>query len=86
MPHIRPISDLRNRSREISKLCHSSGAPVFITKNGKEDLVVLSQSAYDQQQARLELYERLEEAAADAKTGRGAISHARMMRKLRQPH
>ncbi len=39
MPAIRPISDLRNRANEISELCHCADEPVFITKNGQDDLI-----------------------------------------------
>ena len=38
MPKIRPISDLRNKSHEISRICHDSGEPVYITKNGEDEL------------------------------------------------
>ena len=41
MPQIRPITDLRNTT-EISDLCHARREPVFITKNGYGDLVVMS--------------------------------------------
>ena len=41
MPQIRPITDLRNTS-EISDACHARREPVFITKNGYGDLVVMS--------------------------------------------
>ena len=61
MPQIRPITDLRN-TNEISELCHASKEPVFITKNGYGDLVVMSIEAYD---------ELIETAAIDA-----AISEA----------
>ncbi|MBI4371525.1 MAG: type II toxin-antitoxin system Phd/YefM family antitoxin [Elusimicrobia bacterium] len=84
MPIIRPISDLRNHTQAISALCHRHSEPVFITKNGKDDLVVMSQAAYEQQRARLELYERLDEAASDAAGGDRGISHARMMAKLKK--
>jgi len=47
MPDIRPISDLRSRFAEISKLAHESGEPIFLTKNGYGDLVVLSVEAYE---------------------------------------
>ena len=47
MPQIRPITDLRNTS-EISELCHANREPVFITKNGYGDLVVMSIEAYDE--------------------------------------
>lgn len=47
MPQIRPITDLRNTT-EISELCHSQREPVFITKNGYGDLVVMSIEAYEE--------------------------------------
>ena len=65
MPKIRPISDLRNKANEISRLCHSSGEPVFITKNGQDDLVVMSMAAWEREQGRLELYRLLDESVAD---------------------
>ena len=46
MPQIRPITDLRNTT-EISELCHANKEPLFITKNGYGDLVVMSIEAYD---------------------------------------
>lgn len=69
MPIIRPISDLRNKSAEIEELCRETGEPVFITKNGEGDLVVMSLAAYERDQARLELYRLLDEAEADVKGG-----------------
>ncbi len=47
MPQIRPITDLRN-TNEISELCHAKNEPVFITKNGYGDLVVMSIEAYEE--------------------------------------
>ena len=46
MPHIRPITDLRN-TNEISELCHAQNEPVFITKNGYGDLVIMSMETYE---------------------------------------
>lgn len=46
MPQIRPITDLRN-TNEISDICHAKKEPVFITKNGYGDLVVMSIETYD---------------------------------------
>lgn len=46
MPQIRPITDLRN-TNEISDLCHARREPVFITKNGYGDLVVMSIETYE---------------------------------------
>ncbi len=47
MPDIRPISDLRSRFAEISRLAHEKNEPIFLTKNGYGDLVVLSVEAYE---------------------------------------
>jgi PHD/YefM family antitoxin component YafN of YafNO toxin-antitoxin module len=47
MVMIRPSSDLRNKYSEISSFCHTYNEPVFITKNGAGDLVVLSNAEYE---------------------------------------
>ena len=47
MPLIRPITDLRN-TNEISDVCHARKEPVFITKNGYGDLVVMSIETYEE--------------------------------------
>jgi len=83
MPNIRPISDLRNRANEISRLCHSTAEPVFITKNGREDLVVMSQASYERQKAKLELYAKLDEAEKESSAGRGAVAHDELMLRLK---
>lgn len=62
MPSIRPISDLRNKANDISEYCHTSREPVFITKNGIGDMVVMSIEAYERQQALVSLYTKLAEA------------------------
>ena len=46
MPQIKPITDLRNTT-EISELCHAKNEPVFITKNGYGDLVIMSIKTYE---------------------------------------
>lgn len=65
MPKIRPISDLRNNANEISEYCRTEREPVFITKNGVGDMVVMSMEVYERQQALIELYEKLLEAEAE---------------------
>ncbi|MEI8131353.1 MAG: type II toxin-antitoxin system Phd/YefM family antitoxin [Leptolinea sp.] len=69
MPNIRPISDLRNKANEISEFCHNTLEPIFITKNGVGDLVVMSINAYEQQQAKIDLYTRLAEAEVEIANG-----------------
>ena len=69
MPTSRSSADLRNSYNEISSFCHQYGEPVFITKNGKGDLAVLSIEAYEQLLGRFELYGLLQEGLDDIKTG-----------------
>jgi len=66
MPLIRPISDLRNRALEISELCHAEEQPIFITRNGKGDLVVMSQAHYERLQSLIELYQKYGELITSA--------------------
>ena len=47
MPQIRPISDLRDTNM-ISEICHAKDEPVYITKNGYGDLVVMSMETFEQ--------------------------------------
>ncbi len=69
MPTIKSSADLRNGYNEISSFCHQYGEPVFITKNGKGDLAVLSIEAYEQLLGRFELYGLLQEGMENIKTG-----------------
>lgn len=69
MPTIKSSADLRNSYNEISTFCHQYGEPVFITKNGKGDLAVLSIEAYERLLGRFELYGLLEEGLNDIATG-----------------
>ena len=69
MPHIRSSADLRNGYNEISNLCHEYGEPVFITKNGKGDLAVMSIEAYEQLEGRLKLYGLIQEGLDDIANG-----------------
>lgn len=47
MAKIRPCADLRNNYNEISRICHETNEPIYITKNGFSDLVVLSDTSYE---------------------------------------
>ena len=55
MPTIKSSADLRNNYNEISTYCHNYPEPVFITKNGKGDLAVMSIEAYEELTSRFEL-------------------------------
>lgn len=47
MPQIIPIKELKNTS-EISEMCHSADEPIYITKNGYGDMVIMSMEVYEQ--------------------------------------
>lgn len=82
MPIIRPISDLRNNFNDISEICHTESEPVFITKNGQGNLVVMSMALYEKQQALIELYQKLSVAEAESKYSNNRISHKNLMKEL----
>ena len=61
---------MRNNYNEISNFCHQYKEPVFITKNGKGDLAVMSIDAYEELTARFELYGALKQGLDDIEAGR----------------
>ena len=67
MNMIRPVSDLRNNFAEISNIVHETAQPVFLTKNGYGDMVVLSMEAFENLQFESEVYFKLKEAEMEAK-------------------
>lgn len=70
MPNIKSSTDLRNNYNDISTFCHESREPVFITKNGRGDLVVMSIETYEALSGKLELYRLLDEGRAAVKAGK----------------
>jgi len=75
MPQIRPVSDLRNHFADISRIIHESEEPIFLTKNGYGDMVVMSIESYEKFQLEHELYFKLREAAIEAKETDIRYSH-----------
>lgn len=65
MPKIKASSDIRNNYNEISQFCHQYDEPVYITKNGKGDLAVLSIEAYERLVGKFELQQLLNEGLSD---------------------
>ncbi len=59
MPQIIPIKDLKNTS-EISDMCHKSKEPIYITKNGYGDMVIMSMEIYESAMRRLSVYRDVE--------------------------
>jgi len=69
MPIIRPVSDLRNNFTHISSVLHSEDEPIFLTKNGVGDIVVMSIEHYEKQMAKIDLYGKLEKAENEISNG-----------------
>ncbi len=84
MPTIKPVSELRNNFAGISEICHANGEPVFLTKNGKGDLVVMSQALYEKYMAMIDLYQKLEVAEKQEAEGAECLSHDEVFSKLRK--
>jgi prevent-host-death family protein len=79
MPIIRPITELGNNLDDISDICHKENEPVFITRNGKGDLVVMSMAHYERQTALFELYMKLEVAEDEGRACKERIDHRKVM-------
>ena len=67
---IKPSSLIRNKYNDVSLFCNTHNEPVFITKNGKGDLVVLSMEAYERLQGKYELLALLNRALEAENSGR----------------
>ena len=69
MPAIKSSAELRNNYNEISSFCHTYAEPVFITKNGKGDLAVMSIETYENMVSCFELYGQIKEGLDDIANG-----------------
>lgn len=85
MPQIRPITDLRN-TNEISDLCHAKNEPIFITKNGYGDLVVMSIEAYEAMLNENEIDREIAEAEAEYRADSKLIDAKEALSTLRRKH
>ena len=77
-----PIRDLKNTAA-VSEMCKKSAAPIFVTKNGYNDMVIMSAEVYDRIRL-VSVYEKLMEAEADIEEGRvleGSVSLRRLREK-----
>ncbi len=83
MNNIRPVSDLRNNFAEISKTVHETKQPVFLTKNGFGDMVVLSMEAYENLQFESEVYFKLKEAEKEAEINSTRYSAKEVLKALK---
>jgi prevent-host-death family protein len=84
MPVIKPISDLRNKANQISDLAESMDEPIFITRNGERDLVVMSMAHYSKLQLKLELFSKLAGVQAQRASGDRGRTVSQVMKDLRK--
>lgn len=85
MPQIRPITDLRN-TNEISDICHAKKEPVFITKNGYGDLVIMSIETYEQLTEQSAIDAAISEAEEEVKNGAELLDAKEILASLRRRH
>lgn len=84
MPLIKPISDLRNKAKEISDLAHKSDEPIFITRNGEGDMVVMSMAQYSKLQLKIDLFSKLAVAQAQRAGGDKGRTLSQVMKDLQK--
>jgi len=85
MPEIIPIKDLRDTNK-ISELCHSKKEPIFITKNGYGDLVIMSIETYRRKLAQADLYEKLAKAEREIENGEPLLDTEEVFAELRSKY
>ena len=71
MPRIIPIRDLKDTAA-ISQMCSESPEPIYITKNGYGDMVIMSMKVYEEKMFMADVYFKLAEAEAEVREGKGS--------------
>lgn len=84
MKLIRPVSDLRNNFADISKTVHETAQPVFLTKNGYGDMVVMSMEAFESLQFESEVYYKLQAAEREADLADKRYSSKEVLQAMRE--
>lgn len=84
MKMIRPVSDLRNHFAEISKIVHETSQPVFLTKNGYGDMVVMSIEAFNELRFESEIYSKLQAAEKEAELTEKRYSSKNVLMAMRE--
>lgn len=72
--NIRPSASIRQNYNEIANLCRKTAEPVFLTKNGEGDLVVMDIDTFNRREKMLKLWEELLAVEEDRLQGRDGCS------------
>lgn len=70
MINIKPSAAIRKNYNEISELCRRTGEPVYLTKNGEGDLVVMDVETFSRRESLIKLKEKLMQSEIDIQKGR----------------
>jgi prevent-host-death family protein len=84
VPKIRPVSDLKNSFGEISAMLKEDTQPVFLTKNGHGEMVLMSMDAYAELIDRIEIELKLKAAELEASKTDVRYSHHEVMSRMRK--
>ena len=84
MPHIIPIRDLKNTGA-ISQMCNQSDEPIYITKNGYGDMVIMSMKLFENSLFMQNVYNKLAESEIDFEAGRKRNAKESLKR-IREKH
>ncbi|MBR2212372.1 MAG: type II toxin-antitoxin system Phd/YefM family antitoxin [Fibrobacter sp.] len=84
MNAIRPVSDLQDCLEDISKTVHESGQPVFLTKDGYGDMVLMSMEAFAHFQIENEIYAKLHEAELQARESTKRYTSEEILKEIGQ--
>ena len=84
MPQIIPIRDLKNTGA-ISQMCQESNEPIYITKNGYGDMVIMSIKMYEDNMFMQNVYSRLAEAEVSVAAGR-TKNAKESLKRIREKH
>jgi PHD/YefM family antitoxin component YafN of YafNO toxin-antitoxin module len=85
MAQIIPIRDLR-KTTEISELCNNSDEPIYVTKNGYGDMVIMSMKTYEERFARAEIVAKVRAAEAEVESGASLLDGRETLAKLREKY
>jgi PHD/YefM family antitoxin component YafN of YafNO toxin-antitoxin module len=83
MPIIRPLSDLGTNLPEITRAIHETDEPVFLTKSGYGNMVIMSMEAWEELNFGNEVYQKLIEAQAEVRSNPKRLSHDEVFGPLR---